>query len=212
MPRKVTHSAATPKKIQPPAAKPAKANRAAAAPRAPADGFDARPATNTLAANAVRLPPVEPNGVDDGPFDVSSDQVAQMWRSVEGNPTATFGRDWSQDLQGAVQPGGKLTIHYDPNRAQVESSHDGFPSWNVEAYVQFQPSGQIVHGPALGFVSDQGTPTNNAVSVPFTVDVPKDATSVQVWFKNTSLNDGDPQVFWDSNFGRNFTIPVTSQN
>ena len=124
-------------------------------------------------------------------------------------PTATvrFGADYGQSVQGRLSPGGTLSIEYDPGRAQIKSSHHGFPCWGVQAYVRIVPGGQVFEAPAVEFGSDPGRTTLSPRSRPVSIEIPGDARQIQVWFKNWTGAEG-PRECWDSNFGKNYTFDV----
>jgi catechol 2,3-dioxygenase-like lactoylglutathione lyase family enzyme len=70
------------------------------------------------------------------------------------------------------------------------------------------PGGELVSGSVRGFDSPSGVPSNSsAKSVPFTFDLPKGATSAEVWFNNFT-GAGSSCTEWDSNNGSNWRFTV----
>jgi Family of unknown function (DUF6209) len=126
-------------------------------------------------------------------------------------PTAStieFLNGWQQVRHGAIVPGGTLSLDYALARLpECRGTHNGFPAWDTTAFVRFQPSGDVYEGSVRAFVSNQGTPTNEAYSIPVTVDVPQDATSVEIWFRNAS-GAGMSCETWDSNLNTNYVFEV----
>lgn len=125
--------------------------------------------------------------------------------------TLKFGADWSETLGGTLQAGGKLTLEYDPARAAERHTHNGFPAWGVTAFVKFNPSGAVVEKPAIEFESLFGRPSNNAKPAKVTVDVPQDAASVEIWFRNWTGAD-HPSEHWDSNYSSNYRFDVKAKD
>jgi hypothetical protein len=121
--------------------------------------------------------------------------------------TLHFGGNWDESVDGSVRAGSKFVIDYDPARAKLHNSHNGFPAWGVTAYVQFSPSGKIVEVPAITFESVYGHPTNTAIPAKPAVLVPADAQSVAIWFRNYTTCDHPAEEF-DSNFSKNYCFDV----
>ena len=116
--------------------------------------------------------------------------------------TLTFAGGWTEQQHGAVVAGDQLEVDYDLGRLTTcRDTHDGYRFWNLDAWAQFQPSGQTVSGTV---VASNG-PTSYAV--PFVTDVPAGTTSVALWFHNWSPGGCDA---WDSNFGANYVFPVVA--
>jgi hypothetical protein len=139
---------------------------------------------------------------------LSAQEAARQREAARAQTTVEFGSGWTQHQAGTIMAGEPLTIVYDPNRAQQRSTHNGYPSWGVEAFVKFSPSGEVVRAPAMTFESRLGTPTSNPLATPVTVQIPKGTSEVQVWFRNWSMNNGSPSERWDSNFGDNYRFQV----
>jgi Family of unknown function (DUF6209) len=106
--------------------------------------------------------------------------------------TVRFLSDWSQHQVGDVRAGEPLRIDYDPRRLpQCRSYRYGQPSWRIVAHLRFHPGGQeesgrVAPGPEL-----------------FTVTVPQDATTIEIWFHNT---DQSGCTAWDSRYGQNYWL------
>lgn len=198
-----------------------KVNKNTHAPKAP----KAQPAkaTNT-AKNVSSMPPTpKPTGTwitgENGSPDVYVPPSAQTHgttptqkpvpSTVSAKGSISFGRDWTDPVQGQLVAGGKLEVNYDMNRFShlMTNSVDGFPAWGIKAYVMAQPSGQIQERELMDFSdgmgSTHGTPRTTAQSF----DIPAGTTSVEVWFKNWTGADS-PRESYDSNFGKNYRFDV----
>lgn len=101
--------------------------------------------------------------------------------------------DWSHQQDGDIRPGESLTIEYSSGRARCRSSRYGRDAWSVVAYMRFHPGGEEQQV--------QVAPTSE------TVQVPIDATQIELWFHNT---DAAGCVAWDSRYGQNYWFDVTS--
>jgi hypothetical protein len=123
--------------------------------------------------------------------------------------TIRFAADWTHSVSGQIKAGEGVTIHYDPARAQISHTHNGFPAWGIDGYVKFLPSATVVRGPVIQFESRQGTPTNNALPRPWTVSIPAGTTQLEIWFRNYTGADR-PDERWDSNWGRNYKFDVAA--
>jgi hypothetical protein len=126
--------------------------------------------------------------------------------------TIAFMSDWSQEAEGSIQPGERLTIKYAPDRAQVRHvCHHG--GWMVTAFVRFPPaaevnthrvvetSGQSEPGGIPRFPRKAITTTSS-----YELTVPEDATEVEIWFRNIAVCG--EQAWWDSRYGQNFRFQV----
>ncbi|MBW2732124.1 MAG: hypothetical protein JRH20_06995 [Deltaproteobacteria bacterium] len=119
-----------------------------------------------------------------------------------------FTSTWDEHLSGELRQGGRLEVSYDLQRLpECRGTHNGFPAWDTRATLRFSPSGTIVEGSVLAFQNDQGVPTNVAYKVPLVVEIPAGATSVELWFKN-STGAGSSCVAWDSNFNANYHYEI----
>lgn len=112
--------------------------------------------------------------------------------------------------RGLIVAGEPLTVNYELSRLTTcRGTHNGFPAWDLRAFVRFQPSGTIVDGSVRAFDAPNGVPQNaGAKNVPFDVQVPVGTTSLEVWFKNSS-GAGSQCEAWDSNYGNNYVFAVS---
>ncbi len=126
-------------------------------------------------------------------------------------PTLDFQGSWQTEQHGALVAGGKATITYALSRLETcRGTHDGFPAWDVQAFVRFSPSGTTISQSVRGFDAPGGVPTNsNPTSLPFTFQVPAGSTSAAIWFSNFT-GAGSSCEAWDSNQSANYVFPVFS--
>jgi hypothetical protein len=111
--------------------------------------------------------------------------------------TVRFLADWSQQQIGDIRAGEPLQIEYDPQRLpQCRSSRYGQPAWSVAAYLRFHPGGQEQSGRVA------------PGSEPLEVEVPSDATKIEIWFNNT---DQTGCTTWDSRYGQNYWLATASE-
>ena len=116
--------------------------------------------------------------------------------------TLSFLGGYTQRQHGAIVAGDPLEIDYELGRLTTcRDTHDGYRFWSLDAYVQFQPSGQTVYGSVVG----SNGPT--VYPMPFVTDVPAGTTSVAIWFHNYSPPSCEG---WDSNLGANYVFPVVA--
>lgn len=114
--------------------------------------------------------------------------------------TLEFEAGYSEAQHGAIVAGGELEIDYDLSRLTAcRDTHDGYRFWTLDAYARFASGGQLVSGSVVGSNGAESFP------IPFVADVPPDATSVQLWFRNASPPSCEA---WDSRYGRNYTFDV----
>ncbi len=119
-----------------------------------------------------------------------------------------FDTVWNEFPVGTLRAGSRVAIRYAPSRLpDCRGSHNGFPAWNMEAFVRFLPGGQTASGPVVAFRNHQGRPTSEFYPIPFLTQVPDDATSMEVWFHNASGAGNDCDA-WDSNYGTNYHFDV----
>ncbi len=122
-----------------------------------------------------------------------------------------FEPGWHEIQSAPIYQGGKLVIEYNPVRLPVCRSNGplDFPSWGIDVFVKFHPDGKL----------HQGKVTHSAETeldveligwikpVPFEIEVPEDATFVEIWFNNSDYSNCST---WDSRYGQNYTYPVYS--
>lgn len=154
-----------------------------------------------------------------GDFDVYTVNQASGWQVAQDpavcapppavKPRVEFAAGWQTAQRGALVAGQPFTVQYDLRRLEdCRGTHNGYPAWDVTAFVRFQPSGTVVEGSVRGFASPTGTPSNsNAVSAPLDVTIPAGTTSLELWFKNFT-GAGSSCVAWDSNLGANYRFDV----
>lgn len=119
-----------------------------------------------------------------------------------------FSLDWAENVFGALHQGGYMTVNYALERLpQCRGTHNGFPAWDILANARFSPGGQTFSGSVRQIVTNMGTPTNDATPLPWTVKIPDDATSVELWFHNYT-GAGSSCEAWDSNYGANYHFDV----
>jgi hypothetical protein len=119
-----------------------------------------------------------------------------------------FSADWNEQVGGALHAGGWLEVSYALERLpDCRGTHNGYPAWDTQAFVRFLPSGQIETGSVRDFVTNNGTPTNEALPRTLQVRIPAAANAVEVWFHNFS-GAGQSCDAWDSNYGANYRFDV----
>lgn len=125
------------------------------------------------------------------------------------NAVVTFTDDWQVQQAGRLVAGGLLEIDYDIDRlSSCRATHNGYPSWDVRAYAEFQPGAQRVEASVRAFESHYGTPTNTVYAVPAVLEIPAGAESVAIWFYNVAMTGGTPCETWDSNMGANYRFEI----
>jgi hypothetical protein len=107
--------------------------------------------------------------------------------------TITFASNFTQTVTGVIVPGGSISIAYDSARTPTcRYFEGGAVLWDVTAHVRFDPDEEEVD-----------VSVRDAAA---TVTVPTDgATSVSIWFENTSAYGCDT---FDSNYGNNYVFAV----
>ncbi len=119
--------------------------------------------------------------------------------------TVRFTRELERQQQrGAIVAGGKLHIDYDLYRLPgcMGSTYNGLAAWSTIASGRFLPGGQTFEAQVKGSADYSG---RDFYSLPVEVDVPQDATGVELWFMTSGRQCSSA---WDSNDGRNFYFPV----
>lgn len=126
-----------------------------------------------------------------------------------GAATVRFGADGGMTQEGALVPGGALSVEYALERLEgCRSTHNGFPAWDTRAYVKFLPSGQVQEQTVRRFGNVNGRPTNDVEAIPASFTIPAGATGAQVWFLHESAAQGTLCQRWDSNQDRNYALEV----
>jgi len=122
--------------------------------------------------------------------------------------TVWFGDNWEEHNHGLLREGGYLVVQYDIDRLpECRGTHNGYPAWDTIANLRFLPGGELVTGSVRDFVSNMGTPTNEAFDVQLEVTIPMGATEVELWFRNYS-GAGSSCETWDSNYGANYRFEI----
>ncbi len=107
--------------------------------------------------------------------------------------TLRFLSDWTMQRDGDQRAGDALRIEYDPARLpSCRARYRGQEAWSIAGYVRFHPSMRLE---SVGLRSGSAD-----------VEVPADATRVELWFNNT---DNTGCVAWDSRYGQNYWLEVT---
>lgn len=158
-----------------------------------------------------------------GDFDVYALVADNEW-SVAEDPavcaagptprsTVTFRAGWTQEQHGAIVQGGTLRIEYDPARLTTcRASYTFAPAWDIEAQGRFLPGGQTFAGSVVSFrTTETGLRVDDPSPGALEVDVPADATGVEIWFWNWSAMSSPCQA-WDSRFGDNYRFEVLAES
>jgi hypothetical protein len=108
--------------------------------------------------------------------------------------TLRFLSDWTMTRDGELRGGEPLRIEYDVARLpSCRAKYRGQDSWNIAGYVRFHPSMELQ---SVSLKSGSAE-----------VDVPQDASRVELWFNNS---DNTGCVGWDSCYGRNYWQDVAA--
>lgn len=119
-----------------------------------------------------------------------------------------FFESYSHYATGPRRQGAYLEVNFDLDRLpECRNTHNGYPAWDTRANLLFHPGEQLFSGSVRQFVTDNGRPTNQATEVPFWVQIPNDATEVEIWFENFS-GAGSTCHTWDSNYGQNYRFEI----
>lgn len=118
-----------------------------------------------------------------------------------------FKSGWVNEQSGEVMRRGRVEIDYDIYRlpACFRQRH-GAEIGNTEVFVRFYPRGELFHGSVVQPVREGGITISHA-PLTFEIDVPSDATQMELWFHNYSFESG-PCDAWDSRFGRNYWYAI----
>jgi hypothetical protein len=140
-------------------------------------------------------------------IDITQDPTG--FAAIPGQPSATirFEAGWTHLCEGELHAGGALTIEYDPVRLpDCRGYRGGMPSWDTDAYVRFQPGGQIYSHSVVRHVTPDGKAMLiPPVPAPFQLTIPRDATEMEIWFQNFD-SGGCSQ--WDSADGKNYRFQI----
>ena len=106
--------------------------------------------------------------------------------------TVQYLPDWTSSQSGPIHAGERLEIDYAAERLRTcRAKYRGQDAWNIGAYVRFHPGGEEVSGAVA--------------KAPLVVDVPADATRIELWFHNT---DNTGCSVWDSRYCQNHWLEV----
>jgi hypothetical protein len=120
-----------------------------------------------------------------------------------------FRTGWKIVQQGDIVRGGRLVIDYDPKRMpDLRFTHGPIVFWRINAFVRFHPGGQFHTGPVIEGLPPGG-PVRDHRPKSFEVEVPHDASRVELWFHSDRRELGQPGEAWDSRFGQNFWFDIT---
>ncbi len=145
----------------------------------------------------------------DNQFTVSDDAAVCPARATV-SAELDFRAGWATERHGALVAGSTVTVNYALERLpDCRGTHNGFPAWDVRAFVRFLPSGRVVDGTVRGF--DGPSPSNaSAHAVPFAFTLPVGTTRVELWFSNFTGAGSSCQA-WDSNFDANYAFDVVAR-
>ncbi|XGV95681.1 MAG: DUF6209 family protein [Leptolyngbya sp. BL-A-14] len=127
-----------------------------------------------------------------------------------------FEAGWRESLSAPIYQGSKLVIDYEPSRLPACRS-DGplnFPGWGIKVFIKFDSDGQVHEGHLTQMLEDAAEIERRVSvmgnqgwlkSVPFELDVPQNATQVEIWFNNYDYSQCST---WDSRYGQNYIYPV----
>lgn len=116
--------------------------------------------------------------------------------------TVRFGGDWRHEAEGTIEQGGLLRLDYAPERlGTCRARYAGGRAYNIIASWVFHPGEQT---DSVALYDGDYFAGDESILQP-TVQVPEDATSVELWFSNS---DRAGCVAWDSAFGDNYHFDV----
>ncbi|MBU1243022.1 hypothetical protein KKD52_11545 [Myxococcota bacterium] len=123
--------------------------------------------------------------------------------------TISFPAAGSPELTGRLVAGGVVTVVYEPERMTTcRDTHNGYPAWDLRAFVKFNPSGVVLDQSVRSFVTNNGTPTTTAFALPADFIIPADTTSLELWFWNSGIGGGYACQDYDSQAGANYPYAV----
>lgn len=139
---------------------------------------------------------------DDGCVEYDSDYgrnyrfSLHAWRPVR----VRFGADWSETVEGALEPGGVLVVDYAWERLpDCRVNYRGFPSWEILAHIRFDAGDPI---PAQSVTRPGSWADRTVTRVLAVFPIPEDAHHAELWFENGQY----PPTCrtWDSDYGNNY--------
>jgi hypothetical protein len=118
-----------------------------------------------------------------------------------------FKDGWTDEQSGAIVRRGRVEIDYNLHRLPwCFRPRHGAEIGDTEVFVRFHPRGELFHGSVAQPVREGGVTTSHA-PLTFEIDIPSDATQMELWFHNFSLESGRCDV-WDSRHGENYRYAV----
>ena len=131
-----------------------------------------------------------------------------MTRKTVAQATLKFLDGWREVQEGEIVRGGRLILEYDSQRLPVCRFHvSSLARWDISVEGRFWPGGKSF---AYTWPGREIMPST-ILDPPYAVDVPDDATEVEMWFKNTDERPGGC-LTWDSRFGRNYLFRVVGES
>lgn len=129
-------------------------------------------------------------------------------RTLTGSPQVVFTLDFHQLVYGALRPGARCRILYDPLRiVDGDPYRFGDPSHPIVAHVQTLPEGAVTSVPLESPIGAPEDPdvdvTGRGSMLAGTFEVPEDCDELAFWFTYTAY---DQQLRWDSAYGANYHI------
>jgi Family of unknown function (DUF6209) len=95
---------------------------------------------------------------------------------------------------GELRGGEPLRIEYDVSRLpSCRASYRGQDAWSIAGFVRFYPGQEVK---SVGLKSGSAE-----------IDVPANASRVELWFSNT---DNTGCVAWDSRYGQNYSLDIAA--
>lgn len=119
---------------------------------------------------------------------------------MDTTATLIFHPDWRVEQSAPLLSGGKVCLRYAKCRLLTGSELEdtGPQKSTVTAY--YRTDGGAVHSMPLG-----GKPTPGEYFDDHAIDLPADASSLELWFQQTGMYGVSR---FDSDHGRNFVFPV----
>jgi hypothetical protein len=104
-----------------------------------------------------------------------------------------------------------MDLYYEyPRLPDCRASNTFAPAWDIEAQGRFLPGGQEFRGSVVAFpIDERGLRHDDPHPGTLRVEVPEEATSVEIWFWNWSAMSSPCQA-WDSQFGTNYRFEVVA--
>jgi hypothetical protein len=133
----------------------------------------------------------------------SVEETGQPLVEPPTDPSIDFQVGWTQVQRGAIVRGGHFVVDFALPRLDTcrATGEEGRRLWTLNAWVRFDPGGETF---IESVVSDGSGGVPPDIAVPARFEVPLDASSVEIWFRNESPDC----LAWDSDFSRNYRFPV----